>query len=272
MRTPSTEGWERHLLPATRYGLRGVGPVVTFSIPAPVVEGDRLGLIVGHSLPPDSFAEGASRREITLAGHRVPLLDLGSFVVLPRHGIEHFTPAHLLPHHAQIAALAHIGCNRVLGVASAGSLRADWGVGTVVAPDDFVAPHVTDSFFDDVKGHTIPGFDPGWRREVVRTWRRATDTPIQDGGVYTQSTGPRFETAAEVRLLATFADVVGMTLVGECLLAREIGMAYAAICTVDNLANGLGDAPLTPEEFRAGVAMNQQRMRDDLDAVLPALP
>jgi hypothetical protein len=41
---------------------------------------------------------------------------------------------------------------------------------------------------------------------------------------------------------------------------------------VDNLANGLSDAPLTEAEFRAGVAANQARLRSDLAAVIPSLP
>ena len=40
---------------------------------------------------------------------------------------------------------------------------------------------------------------------------------------------------------------------------------------VDNLANGLGDAPLTLDEFQAGVAANRARLVADLDAVIPAL-
>jgi purine nucleoside phosphorylase len=106
---------------------------------------------------------------------------------------------------------------------------------------------------------------------VVTTWRWPTATAVVDGGTYVQSTGPRFETPAEVRMLAAFADLVGMTLAAECILAGELGVRYAGLCTVDNLANGLGAAPLTEAEFRAGVAANQQRLRGDLEAFLPAL-
>jgi 5'-methylthioadenosine phosphorylase len=240
--------------------------------PLPEVVGDRVGLVVGHSLPFDEYTGGAVRREVTVAdGPPVVILDLDDFVVLPRHGVESFTPAHRLPHHAHIAALARLGCNRLVAMASVGSLRPDWAVGTVVAPDDFIGLQVNPSFHADVLGHTVPGFDPGWRRAVIEGWRSSTTTPITDGGVYAQSTGPRFETPAEVRMLAAFADVVGMTMVAECILAREAGLAYAAVCTVDNLANGLGETPLTEQEFRRGVEANRRRLRADLAALLPAL-
>ena len=40
--------------------------------------------------------------------------------------------------------------------------------------------------------------------------------------------------------MAAHADVVGMTIASECIVAAELGLAYAAICVVDNLANGIG--------------------------------
>jgi 5'-methylthioadenosine phosphorylase len=238
---------------------------------APVVHGTRLGLIVGHSLPFDEFVERSDRLPITVGDRVVELLDTGDFVALPRHGIDTFAPAHLIDHRANIAALVAAGCDRVLALASVGSLRREWPVGTVVCPDDFIATQVNPTYHTDARGHSVPGFDRRWRRTVVDAWRANTSTPIEDGGVYAHSTGPRFETPAEVRLLATFADLVGMTLAAECILAREAGLRYAGVCIVDNLANGLEEAPLTEEAFRAGVAANQARLRTDLASVVPAL-
>ena len=43
-----------------------------------------------------------------------------------------------------------------------------------------------------------------------------------------------------------------MTVASECILTSEVGLPYAAVCVVDNLANGLGDTPLTLDEFQAG--------------------
>jgi 5'-methylthioadenosine phosphorylase len=237
----------------------------------PEVHGSRLALIVGHSLPFDEFVTRADPLSIDVAGTPVELLDTGGFIALPRHGIATFRPAHRIDHRTHIAALAAAGCDRVLALASVGSLRHDWPVGTVVVPDDFMAPQVTPTYHDDARGHSVPGFDPEWRQRVIDTWRAGTTTPIEDGGVYVHTTGPRFETPAEVRMLATFADVVGMTMAAECILAREAGLRYAGLCVVDNLANGLGDALLTEDSFRAGVAANQARLRADLASVVPSL-
>ena len=95
--------------------------------------------------------------------------------------------------------------------------------------------------------------------------------PLKDGGVYWQAFGPRFETPAEIRFIAQFADVVGMTMASECIVAGELGLSYAAVCIVDNLANGLGEQQLTWDEFEAGKRANQATLFAALGRVIPQL-
>ena len=64
---------------------------------------------------------------------------------------------------------------------------------------------------------------------MLEAWGTATDATIRDQGLYWQSPGPRFETPAEVRLIANHADVVGMTMGSECVAACQLGLAYAAV-------------------------------------------
>lgn len=231
----------------------------------------RLAVAGGHGILGTEFASGAARLDVDTPYGAVPLLDAGPYVVLQRHGLERFTSAPYINHRAHVRALADLGCDRLLGLASTGSLRRDLPVGTFVAPDDFIALHLGISFSDGDEGHQTPGFDRAWRATVVERWSEHTDVPLRDGGVYWQTIGPRFETQAEIRLLAAHADLVGMTIASECILAGELRIAHAAVCVVDNLANGVGDAPLTLQEFRAGVAANRARLVGALDAVLPAL-
>jgi 5'-methylthioinosine phosphorylase len=237
---------------------------------APTPTGERLGLVFGHSLARHAFADRGSLVSAGPAG-TVEALDCGDFVALSRHGHSHFVPAHLIDHHATITALAELGCNRLVALASTGSLHPDWAVGTIVAPDDFLGLQVAPSFFDDARGHTVPGFDPEWRSEILAAWRAVANPAIVDGGVYAQTPGPRFESPAEVRMLASFGDLVGMTLIAEAVLAREAGIRYAAICSVDNLANGLDDEPLTVEVFQANKAANEERMARATEALIARL-
>ncbi len=183
---------------------------------------------------------------ITVEG--VTLLDAGDFVILQRHGFDHYVRAHEIDHRANVLALRAAGCDRVLGLSSTGSLRVDWPVGTIVCPDDFYAPdRSTITIHDDARSHTVPVVRPAVARAgCSRRGRSNAATPILDGGVYTQTRGPRFETPAEVRALARIGDLVGMTIAAECILSKEIGLAYAAVCVVDNLANGLDDGAADP--------------------------
>jgi purine nucleoside phosphorylase len=109
-----------------------------------------------------------------------------------------------------------------------------------------------------------------WREEVITAWSEGGQAP-RDGGVYWQARGPRFETPAEIRLMAAHAHVVGMTIASECVVAGELGLDYAALCVVDNLANGLGEDEVSIEELEADRLINAERLREGLAAVLPRL-
>lgn len=246
---------------------------MTVEPPSPT--GARLGLLVGHSVDEADLGRPSRRRDLDVVSPSGPatvaVVDLDDVVVVPRHGLDTFTPAHRVDHAANLAALVAAGCDRVLAVGSVGSLRRDWPVGTIVAPDDLFAPWANPSWFDDGRGHQVPAIDRRWRRAVLDAWWHAAPVPVVDGGVYVQTSGPRFETPAEIRFYATVADVVGMTLASECVLAGEMGLPYAAVCTIDNLANGLDAEPLTAEAFRAGATANRETVRQALLSILPAL-
>ncbi len=177
---------------------------------------------------------------------------------------------HLIDHLANLRPLAEQGCDRVLAIASVGSLRRDLPVGSLLCPDDFIALDTGPSIFADQRAHAAHTFDPAWRAEVIAAWSGGGEAP-RDGGVYWQTRGPRFETPAEIRLIAAHADVVGMTVASECILAAELGLDYAAVCMVDNLANGLEVEPVSIGALDADRRRNADKLRDGLAAVLPQL-
>jgi 5'-methylthioinosine phosphorylase len=237
---------------------------------APRPTGDRLAVVYGYSLPEGAHPVEGERVSIDAGGERpVEAIDAGEVVGLPRHGFDFGVPAHLVDHRANVRALCELGCGRVLALGSAGSLRLDLEVGSFVCPDDFYAPETAPSFYDDPRGHSVPGFDSDWRKAILDAWSERTETDLVDGGVYAQTRGPRFETPAEVRALAEVADVVGMTLAAETVLAREAGLAYAAVCSVDNLANGISDQPLTVEDYQCGRDRTAETLKAALESVLP---
>ncbi|HEX6455011.1 MAG TPA: MTAP family purine nucleoside phosphorylase [Solirubrobacterales bacterium] len=219
----------------------------------------RLAVILG------SNALGPGGEEIAAAA-----AEQGAAIV-QRHGADGaFVLPHLIDHQANLRPLLEQGCDRALGIGSVGSLHAELAVGSLVCPDDFIALNLGDSIYEDARAHSAPGFAPVWREEVLTAWSEGGQAP-RDGGVYWQARGPRFETPAEIRLMAAHADVVGMTLASECVAARELGLDYAALCVVDNLANGLASEPVSVAAMEADRLINAERLREGLAAVLPRL-
>ncbi|MFL5891409.1 MAG: hypothetical protein ACJ75I_01590 [Solirubrobacterales bacterium] len=203
-------------------------------------------------------------------GDYVDGLEVGDALLVPRHG-DPYTQPHRIDHVANMRKLLDADCDRVLALGSVGGLHRDLGAGTFVCPDDFIALHAGKSAFDDRRSHMVPGFDASWRGRVVAEWTRSAAEPLRDSGIYWESIGPRFETPAEIRLIASHADVIGMTIASECVIAGELGLPYAAVCIVDNLANGVGERELTVEEFQAGRERNRERLGVAMSAIVPAL-
>ena len=70
--------------------------------------------------------------------------------------------------------------------------------------------------------------------------------------------------------MAGHAELVGMTIASECVVAGELQLPYAAICVVDNMANGIGSA-LDVDELRATREGNSERLRESIGAVAAEL-
>jgi purine nucleoside phosphorylase len=192
-------------------------------------------------------------------------------VFVQRHGTESYVLPHRIDHVANMRRVAEAGCDRVLALGSVGGLQRELEPGTFICPDDFISPGGNPSAFDDERAHAVPRFDPSWRRRVILAWQDGVGSPIVDGGVYWQTPGPRLETPAEIRMMAPHAQVVGMTIAAECVAACDLGLAYAAICVVENLANGVGERELTMEELFAGRAANRRAVTEGLQRLVPAL-
>ena len=219
----------------------------------------RLAVILGSS----ALGPGGEQIAVAAAEH-------GAAIVQRHGGGDPYVLPHRIDHEANLRPLAEQGVDRVLAISSVGSLKPELPVGTLVCPDDFIALHLDHSIYDDARAHSAPSFDQELREEAIAAWAAGGQQPV-GGGVYWQAVGPRFETPAEIRLMAAHADVVGMTVGSECVVAGELGLSYAALCMVDNLANGLGPAKLEVTELERDRAANAALLRDGLEAVLPRL-
>lgn len=87
--------------------------------------------------------------------------------------------------------------------------------------------------------------------------RKATEHGIfLQRGIYTQLTGPSFESPAEIRMLRLLGcDAVGMSTVVEAITANHCGMQVCGISCISNLAAGMTRNPLSHKEVQEAADM-----------------
>lgn len=180
-----------------------------------------------------------------------------AIVFIPRHGMEvqRSIPPHRINHQANLAALRDVGAEEIIGINSTGSLKSNIVPGMIVIPDDYISLSGVPTIFHDKVAHITPSLNEPLRQMLIHTAGRL-GIPAYEKGVYWQTSGPRLETRAEIRLMSQFADIIGMTMASEATIADEMGLSYAAICSVDNYAHGLVDKPLAVETIIEGARKN----------------
>lgn len=185
-----------------------------------------------------------------------------NFAYIARHGTDRRCPIlpHVINHPANISALKQIGVVDIITVNSTGSLKKYLEPGMLAVPDDFISFSATPTICRDGKAiHIVPALSSKMRAALLEA-ARDCDFPVHDGGIYWQTPGPRFETRAEIAMMSQFADLVGMTMASEAVIAKELGIEYAAICSVDNYANGLVEKELTLEEVLSHARRSTETM------------
>lgn len=190
-------------------------------------------------------------------------------VLIPRHGNDpqkHILP-HFINHRANLKALKDLGASEVVGINSTGSLKTDLCPGMIVIPDDFITLTATPGIHQSNAIHVTPSLDEKVRQKLIGAANNCR-IKVVEKGIYWQTPGPRLETKAEIRMMANYADIVGMTMASEAVTALELDLPYASACSIDNFGNGLVDKPLSIDEIIAGARKNADLMISLLQSYL----
>lgn len=201
-----------------------------------------------------------------------------SVAFLARHGSKHQIPPHQINYCANLWALDSVGIERIIAVGSVGGIADDCTLGTVVVPDQIIdyTHGRENSFYDgthglnDVMVKAIDFSEPYDKhlRQVLIDGGAESGQQLVTSGTYGVSSGPRLETAAEVRRMERDGcTVVGMTGMPEAALARELGVAYACCAVVVNRAAGK-DALKDSESLTASVDSGMKNARSVLESAL----
>lgn len=175
---------------------------------------------------------------------------------LPRHGKGHSVPPHLINYRANMKSLEKLGVKYIYATVAVGSMNENYAPGDIVVINDFL---------DFTKSRPITFYEGGEEgvihsdmsdpycknlREVFYKTAQKKGVGIKGEGVYVCTEGPRFETAAEIKMYkALGGDVVGMTNVPEVVLAKELKICYSAIGIISNWCTGIEPDGITVHDI-----------------------
>src|SRR3954449_2093751 len=247
----------------------------------------RIGIITGsgtYALP--SFEDAGPAEVATEFG--TALVTEGRFagadvLHVSRHGEGHRRLSNQVAHQANIAALRDRGADAILAVTVCGAVDPDVPLGSLVVFDDlhFLATRLPDGSICTM--HTEPGragrghwiyespFAPALRAALLAGARDAGLT-VRDGGCYGHVDGPRFNTKAEIRMLAACGvTAVSQTAGPETVLAGEAEIPFALLGYATDYANGVQDEATPVEELIRLIGASPEAFAATLAAAVPRL-
>jgi 5'-methylthioadenosine phosphorylase len=202
---------------------------------------------------------------------------------LSRHGAGHRLPPHAVDHRANLWALHAVGARAVVASFACGSLVPHLEPGQLVVPDQLIdrttgrADTIHDTFADGPQHAAFADpYDPDLRQAALAACATGGEA-VHDGGTVVVINGPRFATRAESRWYRSMgADLINMTQYPEAVLARELGLPYAAVGLVTDFDAGIEERPefaaVDQETVFEVFARHLPRLRSVVLATAASLP
>ena len=156
-----------------------------------------------------------------------------------------------------IRLMCRMGAEILLLTNASGGLNPAFAAGDLMLLTDQIASFVPTPLLGpnaESLGTRFPDmsyiYDPALQ-ELFRKTAAEEGIHLQEG-IYLQTTGPQYESPAEIRMYRTLgADAVGMSTCVEAIAAVHAGMRVCGVSCVTNLAAGISAAPLSHEEVQA---------------------
>jgi 5'-methylthioadenosine phosphorylase len=195
---------------------------------------------------------------------------------MPRHGKKHTIPPHLINFRANIWAFKKLGVKRIIAPSAVGSLKEEFEPGHFALPSQFIdfTKSRKGTFSEDGKVIHISVADPFCPelQNVILNVTKKEKIQMHENCTYVCIEGPRFSTKSESRFFRTTgADIIGMTLVPECQLAREAQICYVSISTITDY-DVWAEKPVTAKEVMETLAKNVEITKKILTLVIDQIP
>ena len=208
-------------------------------------------------------------------------ITLGTFngrkvAFMPRHGKKHTIPPHMINYKANIWAFKELGIKRIIAPSAVGSLKEKIKPGHFALPSQFLdfTKSRNGSFSENGRVIHISVADPfcSELQEVILKVVKNQDITLHKNCTYVCIEGPRFSTKAESKFFrSTGADIIGMTLVPECQLAREAQICYASISTITDY-DVWAEKPVTAKEVLETLSKNVALTKKLLTLLIDKIP
>ncbi|MFA6456524.1 MAG: purine-nucleoside phosphorylase [Bacteroidota bacterium] len=146
-----------------------------------------------------------------------------------------------------------LGAQKVIITNAAGGINRQFDSGTLMFIRDYINLTGEHPLVGADGSTTIAGTRNGLPMDPTLL-EKAKSIAVKNGiatkeGVYCWTKGPTYETAAEIRMMATMgADAVGMSTVPEIIAAHHLGMKVVGISCITNMATGISATKLSHDE------------------------
>lgn len=196
---------------------------------------------------------------------------------LSRHGTPHHIPPHRINYRANIWGFKKIGVERILSVNAVGGINRKLRPGDIVIPDQIIdMTHGRASTFYDKDEVVHIDFTKPYcteLRKAILSAGKESNVKCKKSGTYICVNGPRLESKAEISYFSKIgADIVGMTVMPEASLVRELELCFAGIVVVTNYAAGLSLKRLTTTEVVEKMKVSMKQIRNLLMETLKSIP
>ena len=235
--------------------------------------------VIGGSQAYDLILSGEEISPVeTPFGDSQPVFRLrNGTLFMSRHGTAKYSiAAPWVNYRANIWALKELDTTHIVSWSGPGAIDETLEIGQFVIPDDIIDETKAREYSFFKAGECVgqapsgmgfvrqnPVFCPSLSRAIAEVMGDL-GLKCRSGGTYVCTEGPRLETPAEIRKFKIFGgDMVGMTLVPEVFLAKELEMHYASICYVTNYAEGLRNRPFEPGVLFEGLLDENERQAVD---------
>lgn len=153
-----------------------------------------------------------------------------------------------------IKILKKLGVKNLIITNASGALSKEYSIGDIVIMIDHINFMGTNPLIgknDDSMGTRFPDMSECYSKktqEIALNCAKELNIDLKKG-IYLATTGPSYETPAEIRAFKMLgADVVGMSSVPEAIIANYLGINILGLSLVTNYAAGVTQTKLTHSE------------------------